>query len=56
LPPRRIAIVGADLRARAELDLLPAIEAADFVFTTFRTGRDAPPGRVDPLRHGVIGQ
>jgi 6-phospho-beta-glucosidase len=58
LAARMIGAAGAGLTVRAEPDLRPALEAADFVFTTFRPGgmRARHLDESIPLRHGVIGQ
>src|SRR6266568_4901762 len=58
LAARMIAAAGADLEVRAEPSLRPALEEADFVFTTFRPG-GMHARHLDesiPLRHGVVGQ
>src|SRR6266540_4476223 len=58
LAARMIAAAGADLEVRAERALRPALEEADFVFTSFRPG-GMHARHLDesiPLRHGVVGQ
>src|SRR6266542_3945427 len=58
LAARMIAAAGADLEVRAERELRPALDGADFVFTTFRPGgmRARHLDESIPLRHGVVGQ
>jgi 6-phospho-beta-glucosidase len=58
LAARMIAAAGAGLRVRSERALRPALEGADFVFTTFRPGgmRARHLDESIPLRHGVVGQ
>src|SRR6266540_2649892 len=58
LAARMIAAAGADLEIRAERELRPALDGADFVFTTFRLGgmRARHLDESIPLRHGVVGQ
>src|SRR6266511_1482650 len=54
LAARMIAAAGADLEVRAERALRPALEEADFVFTSFRPG-GMHARHLDesiPLRHG----
>ena len=58
LARRMFAARGADFTVRTETDPKAALDATDFVFTTFRPG-GLPARKLDetiPLRHGVIGQ
>jgi len=58
LAARMVAAAGAALEVRAEAALGPALDSADFVFTTFRPGgmRARHLDESIPLRHGVVGQ